>query len=390
MLSSILFESATLVGVPKVSEEMLAKYGYNSEHRIAMESAVELNDIFYESFYKMEELDFQRAYATMEGADESVLEGIMSSVSERAKGAIEKIKTFLEDLWKKVQAFFHNVKRFLDGIFMNAQDFVKKYESELLKLTFKDKPYTVDMYDYTLDGCKGMAMGINVYCGKLVGSGADAVKNAKALGAEFTSKLPDFDGSGSNNKTTTPTDKSKDSTKNAARKRVDENCEKMIKEVAATVYSDYGKYLKTNKDEEPTTAELAEAVWRKIRNGASGESDKKSVTITSLAPYVKFLKTSKTALSNFDKTAKSIDDMYKNALARISDAEKTINDAKGDDIVKELILKVSSAYSKAVSKSQGWANTIVSEHRKALQEKIAVYKKVCTSAFAHADKDSKK
>ena len=130
MLSSILFESATLVGVPKVSEEMLAKYGYNSEHRIAMERAVELNDIFYESFYKMEELDFQHAYATMEGADESVLEGIMSSVSERAKGAIEKIKTFLEDLWKKVQAFFHNVKRFLDGIFMNAQDFVKKYESE--------------------------------------------------------------------------------------------------------------------------------------------------------------------------------------------------------------------------------------------------------------------
>ena len=185
MLSSILFESATLVGVPKVSEEMLAKYGYNSEHRIAMESAVELNDIFYESFYKMEELDFQRAYATMGGADESVLEGIVSSMSERAKGAIEKIKTFLRDLWKKVQAFFHNVKRFLDGIFMNAQDFVKKYESELLKLTFKDKPYTVDMYDYTIGDCKEMATTVNKFCATMTGESAKAMNNTFNLGHKY-------------------------------------------------------------------------------------------------------------------------------------------------------------------------------------------------------------
>jgi hypothetical protein len=389
MLSSILFESATLVGVPKVSEEMLAKYGYNSEHRIAMESAVELNDIFYESFYKMEELDFQHAYATMEGADESVLEGIVSSMSERAKGAIEKIKTFLRDLWKKVQAFFHNVKRFLDGIFMNAQDFVKKYESELLKLTFKDKPYTVDVYDYDLDDCKSMALTTNKCCTELIGGGADAIKSAKALAVELTGQLPAFDGS-VDGKVKSPTDKSTDSAKNAARKRVDDNCEKMLKGVAGVITGEYGKYLKTSKGEDPTAAEVAEAEWRRIRKGASGESDKKSVTITSLTPYVKFLKTSKTALSNFDKTAKTIDDMYKGVLARISDAEKIINDSKGDDITKELILKVSSGYSKVVSKMQGWSNAIVSENRKALQEKIAVYKKICTSAFAHADKDSKK
>lgn len=383
MLSSILFESATLVGAPKVSEEMLAKYGYNSEHRIAMESAVELNDIFYESFYKMEELDFQRAYATMEGADESVLEGIVSSMSERAKGAIEKIKTFLRDLWKKVQAFFHNVKRFLDGIFMNAQDFVKKYESELLKLTFKDKPYTVDMYDYTIGDCKEMATTVNKFCATMTGESAKAMNNTFNLAVAFASKAIGAAGA-------LPEDNAADKTKEGARKKVDDMCEKMSKAALSAIHEEYGKYLKTAKGEAPTTAELAEAVWRSVRNGASGDSDKKSVTITSLSEYVKYLKTSKTALSNFDKTAKAIDDMFKGVLAKISDAEKILNDDKAGDVAKELVLKVSSTYSKIVSREQGFSNTIVSEHRKALQEKIAVYKKICTGAFAHADKGSKK
>ena len=384
MLSSILFESAALVGAPKVSEEMLAKYGYNSEHRIAMESAVELNDIFYESFYKMEELDFQRAYATMEGADESVLEGIMSSVSERAKGAIEKIKTFLRDLWKKVQAFFHNVKRFLDGIFMNAQDFVKKYESELLKLTFKDKPYTVDMYDYTIGDCKEMATTVNKYCAAMTGESAKAMNSTFNLAVAFTVKTMNTTGGD------LPKDDATDKSKEGARKKVDDMCEKMVKATLSSIHEDYGKYLKTAKGEAPTTAELAEAVWRSVRNGASGDSDKKSVTITSLSEYVKYLKTSKAALSNFDKTAKSIDDMFKGVLAKISDAEKMINNSDLGDVGQELVLKVSSTYSKIVSREQGFSNTIVSEHRKALQEKIAVYKKICTGAFAHADKGSKK
>ena len=383
MLSSILFESATLVGAPKVSEEMLAKYGYNSEHRIAMESAVELNDIFYESFYKMEELDFQHAYATMEGADESVLEGIVSSMSERAKGAIEKIKTFLRDLWKKVQAFFHNVKRFLDGIFMNAQDFVKKYESELLKLTFKDKPYTVDMYDYTIGDCKEMATTVNKFCAAMTGESARAMNSTFNLAVAFGVKAIGAAGA-------LPEDSATDETKEDARKKVDDMCEEMTKASLSGIHDEYGKYLKTAKDEAPTTAELAEAVWRSVRNGASGDSDKKSVTITSLSEYVKYLKTSKTALSNFDKTAKSIDDMFKGVLAKISDAEKMLNDDKAGDVAKELILKVASTYSKIVSREQGFSNTIVSEHRKALQEKIAVYKKICTGAFAHADKGSKK
>lgn len=385
MLSSILFESATLVGAPKVSEEMLAKYGYNSEHRIAMESAVELNDIFYESFYKMEELDFQRAYATMEGADESVLEGIMSSVSERAKGAIEKIKTFLKELWDKVKAFFHNVKRFLDGIFMNAQDFVKKYESELLKLTFKDKPYTVDMYTYTIGDCKEMATTVNKYCAAMTGESAKAMNSTFNLAVSFTVKT--LDAIGSNE---VPKDDATDKSKEGARKKVDDMCEKMTKATLGAIHEEYGKYLKTAKGEVPTTAELAEAVWRSVRNGASGDSDKKSVTVTSLSDYVKYLKTSKAALSNFDKTAKSIDDMFKGVLAKISDAEKKINDDGFSDIGRELVLKVSSTYSKIVSREQGFSNTIVSEHRKALQEKIAVYKKICTGAFAHADKGSKK
>lgn len=402
MLSSILMESATLIGTPKVSEEMLAKYGYNSEHRIAMESAVELNDIFYESFYKMEELDFQRAYATMEGADESVLEGIGSSISERAKGAIEKIKTFLRDLWEKVKAFFHNVKRFLDGIFMNAQDFVKKYESELLKLTFKNTKYTVDMYDYDIDDCKSMAGSVGKNCAELLASEKKSLGTAKALIMEFAKKTsitihdarPDkWAGSGDDEHLAGTSDSDSTKDKNAVRKVIDDTCEKIIKVPAEVMRDEYGQYLKTAKGEDPTVSDVSEAEWRRIRKGATGESDKKSVTVTALAPYVKFLKTSKTALSNFDKTAKSIDDMYKGVLQLISDGEnmmKTDKDAEKYKQMYDLIVRMMHAYSTVTSKLQGYTNAIVAENRKALQEKIAVYKKICTSAFAHADKDSKK
>lgn len=392
MLSSILMESAGITSAPDVSADMLAKYGYNSEHRIAMESAAELNDIFYESFYQMEELDFMHTYATMEGASEVTLEGVVSNIKEKGRAAIAKIKKFLNDLWTKVKAFFHNVKRFLDGIFMNAQDFVKKYEKELNALTFEKNTYEVELYDYDEKMFSEMS---NIV--------ADVAKNVSSSSSDGTKTVEDYQKYAAsfgrkaqlNDNISKDTGYSPEIREDAKKKYQDakDTLEKLTetseKQVDEDFISRYGKYgLKADF----SSSDLAQAVWSALRSGASDSNDKKRVVVKKLDTYISYLKTSRTKLSDFDKAAKHIDTMFKQALANVAAAERNLSKEVSDSFEKamnEMAVTVCRATSTSISRYQGYMNVIVANTRAALQEKISAYKKVCTGAFSHADKKDK-
>lgn len=403
MLSSILLESAGLGHLNcDASPEMIAKYGYDSEHRIAMESTLELNDIFYESFYKMEELDFQYSYATMEGVSDAVLEGIGSSIKERARNAFNKIKKFLKDLWEKVKAFFHNVRRFLDGVFMNAQDFVKKYEKELNKLTFSDKDYEVEMYNYTFDDGKlglDVAAKVSEACSNVAVSGDNlaesiakfAVSHVKQTQADMVTgpaaraKAIALDAG--ERMGYTPDTSKQDREIEGLQKGLEEFGEERTKKLNAVIAAAYKSYGLSDDFE---MNDLAQAVWSACRGGASDSNDKKTITIKSLSEYISYLKGSKKLLSDFAKAEKANNKVFADALKAVDRAEKIVD--KDDNIdakVKDLAVKVCHGISSTVSRGQTISNTIVANVRTALNEKIASYKKVCTGAFSHADKKKK-
>lgn len=395
MLSSILFEAAGFGGINNdASPEMVAKYGYNSEHRIAMESTLELNDIFYESFYQMEELDFQHAYATMEGVSDSVLEGISDKISEKGRAAVAKVKDFLKRLWEKVKAFFHNVRRFLDGVFMNAQDFVKKYEKELNALKFSDKDYDVELYDYDIERLgvaplKKLSSDLCSQVLKMSNAGSNSVedlkKAAKAMGSSAAYHNTEAEGSIAGGSWKADQKKKYEEEK-AAIEGLEEKC---LKELDQTIISVYGKF---NLKEGFSSTDLASAVWSACRNGAEDSGDKKTVTVKSLNEYITYLKTSKNLVSSYDSAAKECNTMFKTLIKNVENVEKALSNDTSVELYKgtnDLGAKVARAMATVASKAQSYVNQIASVTRSAIQEKIASYKKVCSGAFSHADKKAK-
>lgn len=382
MLSSILMESAGTAGLSTVLGKPLG-YDEDSANRIAMESAIELGDIFYESFFQMEELDFQYSYATMESASGAVLEGIGASIKERASGALVSIKDFLGKLWKKIQEFFFNVKRFLTGVFKNAQDFVTKYEKELNALTFSKKGYKVEIYEYSYD--KLSTVSGEIYKKATVGveSGdklSDNLVNAiRKNAAKFGKDLADSRDIGGNDGAELEDD---------TMKEIDAYGKKLLTEIDNYVIGQIHG-IKPDFD----NSALNNAIWSACRAGAKDDRDKKTVNISSLGDYVSFLKTSSDVIKKLDNNKKNAASMFKSAENAIKSAESTVGKVDGDDKVAkataEVAVKICRSLSTAISRASNISNALNSGIKSAAAEKVKVYKKICTSAFSHADKAEK-
>lgn len=383
MLASILMESTGFIGSPDVSADALAKYGYNSEHQIAMESAIALNDIFVESFYEMEELDFKHTYAAMEGVSDVVLEGIAGTIKEKSKAAIEKIKKFVKDLWEKVKAFFHNIKRFLLGVFMNAEDFVKKYEKELLALTFKDKSYEVQLYEYRVDDNNDAISASVKEFSKIFGDECRDANGNIDKGVDTVEQAIRY-----NNGRYETSDQLKERM-DKLKADVDNNT--IIQVIDDKLLSIFGKY---GLQKDFTSSDLANAAWSFVRNGATDSNDMKTVTVTSLSEYVTYLKTSKSTLSKFDAASRTADKTFSDAIKFYDGVQSKMEKKTSDNPRTKMVYELSTAYcrytSTGLSKLQGYVNTMFGVERTAIQEKISAYKRVCTGAFAHADKKDKK
>ncbi len=382
MLSSILMESAGTAGLSTVLGKPLG-YDEDSANRIAMESAIELGDIFYESFFQMEELDFQYSYATMEGASDAVLEGIGASIKERASGALASIRDFLGKLWKKIQEFFFNVKRFLLGVFKNAQDFVTKYEKELNALTFSKKGYKVEIYEYSYDKLSDVADTIYKKATAGAESGDKLADNLVSVirkkAASFTKDLDD---------THSIKDADGPALTDDVMKQIDEYGKKVITEIDNYVIGQIHG-IKPDFD----NSALNNAIWSACRAGAKDDRDKKTINISSLNEYVSFLKTSTNMIKQLDNSKKNAANMFKTAENAIKSAESTVSKVEGDDkaakTTAEVAVKVCRGLSKAISRASNISNALNSGIKSAATEKVKVYKKICTSAFSHADKAEK-
>lgn len=329
MLASMLMESA--FGVPDVSNEMLRKYNHeDGAFTIAMESAADLHEIFMEGFYDMEELEFQQCRAAMEGASEDVMEGIVDTIKTKAKNAVAKIKEKVIELWKKVKAFFHNVKRYFLSIFQNGTDFAKKYQKELRNLKFK--PFDVKMYNYTLDLAK---------------------TNIERIYAEFSKML---DGLPSVDELS----------------RLNDEDKKIISEVD-------DELLKKFEDIVDTKEDIKEAWFGAMRDGATGPEDKSVITITKLDEYVDKLISSKNLVSDMEKIQRDGDKAFKKVLDGLKKVETKLNSAT-DDISKKAV-SIAQVMYRLISETQSFAGSGVNAYKSAAREMIAAYKGVCTKAL---------
>ena len=339
MLASMLMESA--FGAPDVSPEVLSRYNHeDGSALIAMESAADLHDIFVEGFIGMEELEFQQYRANMEGASEDVMEGIGEKIASGAKNAIAKIKAFIKKLWEKVKGFFHNVRRYLDGIFMNGADFAKKYEGELKKL--KLNGFTYSMYNYDID----------TLTKKMVNAEKKSTDDILKMWADIEKNM---------------------STAVKADEVAGENKE-MVEGLGNTIKEQLGV-----SDLDDTT-KVREAAWSKVRNGATSDADKKEVPVK-INEIITVLKKYPEQQKFFVDMAKDMDRMYAGTIKYLDAYAKEADEQKAKK-------KAAAArkLSSQMSKYQSVSNILVSEVKSAMAERVKTYKSVCMAAFKYKAK----
>lgn len=358
-----------------VSEAAIKKYSaeYGAQ-MIAMETLADQQAVFECAFYDMEVLEFNSCVSGT-----PVTEGI----GEKIKSIFGTIKEKLKKLWEKVKSWFHNVRRYIDGIFMDSADFVKKYKSELKSLKLDGFEY--QLYKY-------------VDADNMV-----STKDIEAITAE-SMKLTDY----SNAKQVAFLGNA------AGYDAVSNNRSEEEIEERFTFDEDKKENLIKGIYPSATTIEdVRDEVWSKLRSGATRGDAKDSINITSLDPYIKALETSKTVSANIGKIQNKVDQLFSKALKNIDDAEKEINsqrdannkavdndksyDARGEEWAKnarakahtrnDTKAKVAVKYAKfqhdIVAFEQTVINAIIDESRAAFLEMTKDYKAMLMKALAY-------
>lgn len=342
MLASILLETSMGGGTPDVSPDMLSKYTYDDGAAlIAMESAADLHEIFCEGFYDMEELEIRQHISVQEGASEEVLEGIGSTIKEKAKAAFTKIKTKLEELWKKVKAFLYNTKRYLESIFSNTNTFISKYEGDLKKLKLNN--FTAAVYNYTIDKAQDKPGEASKEIDNITVQMADQAKT-------IVSRVQNVDKS------------------------------TLSEEGMANQFTHIVATFKKNKCGDSTIEmdKVKEYFWSKNRNNVKyGESP--TTRRIDMNEVLKGLKDAPSLTRYYNSVKSSLDGAYKKAISTVNDAgnkaENTENSTKVAAICRSAIT--------AITNIQNIENAAIKSQTDAITEMCAAYRKVIIAALRY-------
>lgn len=337
-----------------------AKYSHSDgASRIAMESVAELHEIFMESFYNPEQAELAAATegVALEGSQyEAVAEAAVSN-------AVTKIKEFLRNLWAKVKAFFHNVRRYLDAIFMSGADFAKKYAQDIRSAgNLKDFEFKMYKYDNALiDNVSDLDKSVDDLMGDILG-------DADGFAKDIMGMVDDKDAA------------------SAANAKVGEKMTEVRKAFERdTVSKACAEAFSKGKCKDPD--EFDAYLFKSFRDGAADSSDKVDVAVTGIEDYADILVNSAKLSGKVDKASKTMDKAYGKAIKQVDDAEKKL--AKFGAKVSGNVTEILRMMSSAISIEQTYANKTMNAWKAVIKERDTAYKSLILAGLAHAKKQKK-
>lgn len=268
------------------------------------------------------------------------------------KNAWEGIKNFFNKLWGKIKAFFKSIVAVFDGIFKNAQDFVKKYDAELRKRNLTGFEYK--MHSYTnIDKAAFMELDVKAETQKIL---VDALKVA----------------------TTANTDKEIETLGNEISK---------LKENKEDILDSYrGEVIGTAS---VNSNQFEQVLYSIFRNGAKDKGDAKeqAVKITEIIDALKNTdgKTKAEAFAKktdeeFAKIIKTVADM-ENALGKSDKHHDNYTPARNAKVVEAL-----RTFSTLFSAQKDIQLGVFRAWKTAFAERNSVYKAVCGAALRYKAK----
>lgn len=283
--------------------------------------------------------------AEFEALDESgaVLEASVPVMEASLKEIWERIKTFFANLGKRIVAFFKSVGDFIGSIVMSGDTFHKKYGNTLNNLKFEKFPY--EMYEYNIaksfDDGERYVRGTTVTIGNLM----DKIKELNLDDSNVNRKIYDM--------------------------------KEEIEDKSSTAISVLRKNLAGTDDKE----KYSDALFKLFRKGGN----KKSIQITDISPFLKYLEGSKGLLETIKKANKMVIDTFNAINKKINETAKAAEKADKNGTVqygaKQAALMRSTL--KAFSVVQTLFTTYTSAWSGAAKEAIGTYKSICFKAMQH-------
>lgn len=324
-----------------------AKDGAN---RIAMESAMELRDIYESTFYKIDALELTAYTASMESADQSVQEGIGESIKKTASSAWKKIKEWFIKLKNKVMEWFDNVKRHINAMLLSGKDFAKKYEKQIKKL---------DLNGYKFEEVPDFQ---HTKIDKFNVGKQDVIKEAKEAGDSVKNSFIDVEDTWDEGGDKLFTEEDRDD--------MMKDSIKIFKNMLPD-----GMGVEDFNTEGITNATYAELLGGSYSVNSKPQYVSYTVDIDFVIKTLLGADSYTNSISSLKSTVKSSFDSIINELNTIENRNKNKNYPN----YTGLLNKISGVY----SKMQSCLNAQITGTNKAQTTRLAVFKKIVTNAFAY-------
>ena len=337
----------------------------NGAAMIAMESAAELYSIAQE-FYNYEQADIS---AIVEGV---ALEGSQyEPVAEASiKNAFLKIKEAMQKLWAKIKAWFKNVGVFLDALFKNAKDFVKKYKDQISGLK-NVKLENVKIWDYNNEA---------------IDTEYDVAKASDGIDKDIQNCYKNITSSDTDTKEIEAFNKGREDDS-----AFDKDIEKLNEVIDTKLYE-----IASNNNAS-TSEEFSKYVYNVFRGSSStAELDKPTVTITEvdIKKFASVIEASK-GVQSIKTVQGKVDAMFKKALATVNKIESQCNNAAKSSTGEQSTgytryAKLAQMTHKSLSKQSTIVTTFLNGQKAAMKERDTAYKTVISMGLRYSNRKSAK
>ena len=282
--------------------------------------------------------------AEMEAMKESGSEIVSTPLMEAsAKEIWDKIKKFFKNLWSKIVAFFQSAIDYVSSLVMSGTAFAKKYEERLSKLNLNG--FTYEMYEYNFE---------SIY--------AKDISELSKYQEEVTKSIAKV----------SEIDISKDNFNELVSRYSDG-----IESIRNKIPHDIVKKLTGETNPE----KFNEALANKFRSGGK----KKSLKITDLSKYIKFLKSSNGLIQHIKNTKDGVNKVFKeidqainkaaNEAAKAGEGATTQRSAKKASLIRSLSGSCSIVQTYTTRYINAWSSVV--------KEATSTYKNLCFKALSY-------
>ena len=337
---------------------------------LAMESAELLQDIFMESECKENEIVLNAALEGYAPDSEIVQEGVGAAL----KGALDKVIAWFKKMKDGVVAFFKNVVKYLDKVFLSGKDFVSKYKNELLKRELDGFTYT--MYKYDNDAIDE--------------AGSDKlITEAEANAEEDVNEIEDQANKLLSYGDTLNIHLNSDKTTDEEKKRKTAEMERGYN----TLKDEYRKKKielleKTDVEdidtEKPTTSGVSASFLKAFRGGAESESDKEELDVD-IRDSIKIVENSSKYITNVNKLSNKVKTKFDKGIRAVEKLQRTLDKMPNSSNVS-YVSKSIGLCTDMIGFYQNYENEMVTAWKTVLSERYKVHTSIVKKALTYKPK----